>query len=175
MTTFEGGPRVPFFAQWKGTFPAGVIYDKPVMNLDVLPTVVTAAGGKLGGNDKLDGLDLVPYVTGKDTTAPHDKLFWRFGEQWAVRSGDWKLVVSRGGSGKPELYNLADDIGEAKDLATAEPAKVAELEKLYAAWNAEQAPASAVDQPRPAGGKKKNAAKPGARVRKKKAAAGNAE
>jgi arylsulfatase A-like enzyme len=178
MTTFEGGPRVPFFAQWKGTFPAGKTYDLPVMNLDVMPTVVAAAGGNVSADDKVDGVDLLAYVTGKNEARPHEKMFWRFGEQWAARSGDWKLVVSRGGSGKPELYNLADDIGESKDLATAEPAKVAELQKLYDAWNAEQAEPSAVDQPRTAGGKKKKnakqeAKKPGAR--KKKAAAGNAE
>jgi len=169
MTTFEGGPRVPFFAQWKGTLPAGKTYDLPVMNLDVLTTVVTAAGGKLSAADKLDGVDLVPFVTGKNDSAPHDKMYWRFGDQWAVRSGDYKLVVSRGGSGKPELYDLAHDIGESKDLASAEPAKVAELTKLYGVWNAEQSPPSAVDQPRPAGGKKKNAAKPGARAKKKAA------
>ena len=171
MTTFEGGPRVPFFAQWKGTFPAGVTYDKPVMNLDVMPTVVTAAGGTLSADDKLDGVDLLPFVTGKNSAVPHEKMYWRFGEQWAVRSGDMKLVVSRGGSGKPELYDLANDIGESKDLASAEPGKVAELQKLYDAWNAEQAPPSAVDQPRPAAGKKKNANRPNANRKKKKAAA----
>jgi arylsulfatase A-like enzyme len=147
MTTFEGGPRVPYIAQWKGTWPAGATYDKPVMNLDVLPTCLAAAGGAIESSWKLDGLDLSPYVTGKNTGVPHDKMYWRFGEQWGVRSGDWKLVVSRGGSGKPELYNLASDIGEATDLASAEPARVAELQKLYDAWNAEQAPPSAVDSP----------------------------
>jgi arylsulfatase A-like enzyme len=65
-------------------------------------------------------------------------MFWRFGEQWAARNGDWKLVVSRGGSGKPELYNLVADVGEQKNLAESEPGRAAELQKLYDAWNAEQ-------------------------------------
>ena len=151
MTTFEGGPRVPFIAQWKGRLPAGKTYDFPVLNLDVLPTIVTAAGGRLDGGAKLDGVDLLPYLTGKKTERPHMTLYWRYGPQWAVRHGDHKLVVSRGGSGKPELYDLARDIGESKDLAPTMPEKVKELQALYDRWNAEQAPASVPDAP--AGGK----------------------
>jgi len=159
MNTFEGGPRVPFFAQWKGTFPAGATYDLPVLNLDVLPTVVTAAGGKPDGGAKLDGVDLAPFVAGKNSARPHENLFWRFGEQWAVRSGDWKLVVSRGGSGKPELYDLAHDRAESKDLASAEPERVAQLQKLYDAWNAEQAAPTATDNPNNKGNPNKKAKK----------------
>ena len=146
-TTFEGGPRVPFFAQWKGKLPAGKVYDLPVLNLDLVPTCVAAAGGSIEPAAKIDGVDLLPFLQGKQEAAPHSTVYWRFGDQWAVRHHDWKLVVSRGGSGKPELYNLANDIGESKDLASAEPARVAELQKLYDAWNAEQANASAIDNP----------------------------
>ncbi len=151
MTTFEGGPRVPFIAQWKGRLPAGRTYDFPVLNLDVLPTIVTAAGGRLDGGAKLDGVDLLPYLTGKKSERPHQTLYWRYGPQWAVRHGDHKLVVSRGGSGQPELYDLARDIGESKDLAPTMPEKVKELQALYERWNAAQAPASVPDAP--AGGK----------------------
>jgi len=156
-TTYEGGPRVPFFLQWKAKVPGGVTYDKPVMNLDVLPTVVAAAGGSIEATTKLDGVDLLPYVTGKVTTRPHETLYWRFGEQWAVRQGDLKLVLARGGSGKPELYNLADDFSESNDLATAQPEKVQQLQALWTTWSAEQAEPSAVDKP--AGNKKKGAKK----------------
>jgi arylsulfatase A-like enzyme len=152
MTTFEGGPRVPFLCQWKGRLPAGKVYDFPVINLDVLPTVVTAAGGKLGPADKLDGVDLLPYLTGAKPGRPHQTLYWRYGPQWAVRDGDLKLVVSRGGSGKPELYDLAKDIGESKDLAAEQPGKVKELQALWDRWSAEQAAPSAPDNP---GGAKK--------------------
>ena len=68
-----------------------------------------------------------------------------YGPQWAIRHGDMKLVVSKGGSGKPELYNLAADIGESKDLAGAQPAKVKELQALWDKWSAEQAEPSAPD------------------------------
>ena len=146
-TTFEGGPRVPFFMQWKGKLAGGKTYDFPVQNLDILPTCVTAAGGTVESSWKLDGKDLMPYLTGANTARPHETLYWRFGKQWAIRHGDWKLVVSKGGSGRPELYNLADDISESRDLASAESQKTSELRSLYEAWNAEQAKPTAVDAP----------------------------
>ncbi len=158
MTTFEGGPRVPFVAQWKGRWPAGKVYDFPVINLDVLPTVVAAAGGKAESARSVDGVDLTPFVTGANPARPHQTLYWRYGPQWAVRHGDLKLVVSRGGSGKPELYDLSKDVGESKDLAAAQPAKVRELQALWDKWSAEQAEPSAPDAPAGAGkksGKKK--------------------
>ena len=158
MNTFEGGPRVPFIAQWKGTFPAGKTYDNPVMNLDVLPTILTAAGAKVDPSWNLDGVDLTPFVTGKNVERPHQNMFWRFGEQWGVRSGDWKLVVSKGGSGNPELYNLANDVGESKDLAAKESAKVSELQKLYDAWSAAQAKPTARDAENPKRGQQKKKA-----------------
>jgi arylsulfatase A-like enzyme len=92
-------------------------------------------------------VDILPHLTGRAAGRPHETMYWRFGEQWAVRHGDWKLVVAKGGSGKPELYNLADDVGEQRDRAGTEPGRVAELQKLYDAWNAEQAPPSARDKP----------------------------
>jgi len=146
-TTFEGGPRVPFFAQWKGHLPAGTVYDFPVQNLDVLPTLVTAAGGTVDPAWKLDGVDLLPYLTRPSTSRPHETLYWRFGPQWAVRQGDYKLVVSKGGSGNPELYNLAADQSESNDLALVEPDKVRELQALWNTWSTEQAEPSALDRP----------------------------
>jgi arylsulfatase A-like enzyme len=151
MTTYEGGPRVPFLAQWKGKLPAGKTYDLPVMNLDVLPTAVAAAGGKVDPAWKLDGVDLLPYVTGANKARPHETMYWRYGPQWAVRHGDYKLVVSNGGSGKPELYNLASDVSESNDLAASQPEKASQLQALYATWSKEQAEPSAPDAP---GGKK---------------------
>lgn len=152
MTTFEGGPRVPFIAQWKAKYAAGKVYEQPVVNFDVLPTAVAAAGGTIESTARLDGVDLTPYLTGAKQDKPHETLYWRYGPQWGIRDGDMKLVVSNGGSGKPELYNLAADIAESKDLAAAQPEKVRELQAKWNAWSAEQAPASAPDAP---GGKAK--------------------
>jgi arylsulfatase A-like enzyme len=86
-------------------------------------------------------VDLMPFLTGANKGKPHETLYWRFGQQWAIRHGDFKLVVGRDGSGKPELYDLAKDISEAKDLATAQPDKAKELQSLYDKWNATLAPA----------------------------------
>ena len=162
-TTYEGGPRVPFFTQWKGKLPAGKTYESPVQNLDVLPTIITAAGGQVDPAWKLDGVDLMPFLTGAKKSRPHETLYWRFGKQWAVRQGDMKLVVANGGSGQPELYDLAADFAESKDLASAQPEKVKELQSLWNTWSAEQAQPSTPDAPA------KNARKKAANKKKKAA------
>lgn len=154
MTTYEGGPRVPFLVQWKGTIPEGRTYDLPVMNLDVMPTALVAAGGTVDPAWKFDGVDLLPYFTGKKTARPHETMYWRFGEQWAIRHGDWKLVKSRGGGPQPELYDLGKDPFESKDLATDDPEKVKTLQAMWTAWSNEQAPPSAPDAPAKAKSKK---------------------
>ena len=156
-TTFEGGTRVPFIVQWKGTIPASDTYDLPVVNLDVLPTILAAAGRPAEAAADLDGVDLLPFLTGKAQGRPHETLFWRFGRQWAVRSGDWKLVVAKGGSGQPELYDLAADSGEQTDLAAREPERVADLQRLYDAWNARQAEPIARDAAKPGPGARRSA------------------
>ena len=160
MTTYEGGPRVPFLVQWKGRIPAGKTYDLPVMNLDVVPTVMAAVGKPVGTAESIDGVDLVPHLTRNATSRPHKTMFWRFRDQWAARSGDWKLVLSKGGSGKPELYDLSTDVGEQKDLANSQPDRVAELQKLYDGWNAEQSPQRAKNNEPKKAKKKRKAAAP---------------
>lgn len=134
---WEGGIRVPFMMQWKGKIPAGKVYEKPVIALDILPTIVAAATDK-EISDKLDGVNLLPYLTGKKTAVLHEQLFWRFGEQKAIRTGDWKLVDD--GDGAWQLFNLAADIGETKNTATANPDKVKQLQKAFETWNAQLKP-----------------------------------
>ncbi|MCI0380051.1 MAG: sulfatase [Gemmataceae bacterium] len=151
-STWEGGVRVPFLVQWKGTLPAGKLYDEPVIQLDILPTVLAATGGKTSIINKIDGVDLLPYLSGKKAGAPHEALYWRFGAQMAIRMGDWKLVKARdpdtkGGLKKGELklegaqlFNLKDDIGETKDLSKKHPDKMKELTAAWQRWNEELAP-----------------------------------
>jgi arylsulfatase A-like enzyme len=147
--TWEGGTRVPFCMQWKGHIPAGETFENPIINMDILPTSLAAAGAEIDPAWKLDGVNLLPYLEGKETGRPHETLYWRFGKQWAVRHGDWKLVGGNGGDLKGELYNLVDDISESKNLAADNADKFAELKKLYDTWNAEQAPpASEPDKPK---------------------------
>src|SRR5262249_43949388 len=87
-SVWEGGVRVPFLVQCPGKRPAGKTFDQPVIALDILPTVLGAVGGKLP--DKIDGVNLLPHLTGKSTQAPHEYLFWRYGAQSAVRKDNWK-------------------------------------------------------------------------------------
>jgi arylsulfatase A-like enzyme len=153
-TTLEGGVRVPFFVKWPGKIPAGKTYDSPVIQLDVLPTVMAAVGVESKADWDLDGVNLLPHLSGPTKTAPHDLLYWRFGQQMAVRKGDWKLVkydaVADGGKGTSptRLYNLADDIGEKTDLTAKQPEKVKELQTAWDEWNKKNV------APRWGGGKK---------------------
>jgi len=142
-TTWEGGIRLPFIVQWKGQLPAGKLYEQPAVQLDVLPTCVAAAGGKIDPAWKLDGVNLLPYLSGETSGRPHETLYWRIDGMWAIRHGDWKLVHGRADDSPPELFNLAADVSEKNDLATVQPGKVQELQKRWDAWNAEQAPPQA--------------------------------
>ncbi len=111
----EGGMRVPFVFRWTGTLPSGVRYDHAVSSLDFVPTFVHAAGGKISEKDRLDGVDLLPYLTGTTDGPPHENLLWRFTISAAIRQGNWKLV--RLPDRLPMLYNLADDISEQNDVS----------------------------------------------------------
>ena len=146
MTTCEGGLRVPFLVQWKGKLPAGKTYDYPVIKLDILPTALAAAGGKVDPAWKLDGVDLLPYLTGENTARRTRRSTGgsaRSGPS-ATATGSWSS--SKGGSGKPELYNLAADIGESK-TSRAPARQGEELQSLCDKWNAEQAEPTAPDAP----------------------------
>lgn len=130
---FEGGIRVPMIIQWWGHIPQGKVYDLPVNSLDILPTVLAAAGIEAPGN--LDGVNLLPYIRGEKSSAPHEELYWRFYDgpkRRAIRRGDMKLL-SEGGPW--QLYNLANDIGEKNDLATSSPDTVKSMEAAWDKWN----------------------------------------
>jgi arylsulfatase A-like enzyme len=133
----EGGVRVPFVVCWKGRLPEGKTHDHPVIALDILPTAIAAAGGTVQAEWKLDGVNLLPHLQGKINAAPHDTLYWRFGEQFAIRHGDWKLVqYDKTGM---HLYNLREDIGEQNDLAAKQPERVKLLKDVWSKWNAQLA------------------------------------
>ncbi|HEY6170478.1 MAG TPA: sulfatase-like hydrolase/transferase [Verrucomicrobiae bacterium] len=148
--TWEGGIRVPYMIQWKGHLPAGRLDPRPVIQLDILPTALAAVGVDAKPDWKLDGVNLLPYLTGEKSGSPHDALYWRFGQQVAIRMGDWKLVkgagsaaiegnnrVSKASMNGAELYNLGADIGEKTNLADKEPAKVKQLAALWDKWNSD--------------------------------------
>lgn len=131
----QGGIRVPFMIQWKGRLPAGKVYEEPVISLDILPTALVAVGGHVPHHGSIDGVDLMPFLTGKRRGSPHEALYWRFNRQEAIRKGEWKMV--RLGPGQQWLFNLEGDISESKDLSFKYPDKFRELERDWAIWNAQ--------------------------------------
>ncbi|MES2595873.1 MAG: sulfatase-like hydrolase/transferase [Verrucomicrobiota bacterium] len=130
----DGGIRVPFLVSWPAKLKPGV-YEQPVIALDFLPTTVALAGGELPQDRPIDGVNLMPYLTGEKSGPPHDRLFWRTQGpkgNHAVRQGQWKFV--RKADAKPELYDLAADIGESKNLASEKPDLIAEFTAAIAEW-----------------------------------------
>ena len=137
---YEGGVRACAFACWPGKIPAGIRLREPVHAIDWYPTLVQLAGGSLEQKLPLDGRDIWPVLT-QGAKSPHDALLMagRSADHVAVRMGDWKLLLNAsdddaedGGktvkpTGKLELYNLADDLSEKKNLANSHPEKVQEL------------------------------------------------
>ena len=134
-TVWEGGIRVPFVVKWNGHVPAGSTYDKPVISLDIPATAAAVAGAKLGGDRSIDGVNLLPFVTGKAEGTPHEQLYWRFGPQWAIRQGQYKLLKT--GDESPKLFDLVADVGEEHDLASAKPEVVEQLTKVFGQWNSQ--------------------------------------
>ena len=142
-TTLEGGIRVPFVVSWPGHIHPSVV-DTPVIQLDLAATALAAAG--VQSETPLDGVNLLPLLDGLHKGPVHDALYWRFGSQMAIRSGDYKLVrydrqadsaTLRRNAGVTDarLYNLASDISETQDLAETMPDKVRELQEKWDSWN----------------------------------------
>jgi arylsulfatase B len=130
---YEGGLRVPFLMSWPGVIPASMTYSKPVSTLDLFPTACAAAGAKLP-KKKQDGVDLLPFLTGKTDKEPHKHLFWRIGDRHALRKGEWKILRYR--NNPWSLFNLKKDIGEKTNLADKMPSRATELIKLWERENA---------------------------------------
>jgi arylsulfatase A len=136
-TPYEGGLRVPALVRWPGRVKPKSVSDTPIISPDIYPTILEAAGVKVGPRQVVDGLSLVPLLTG---AAPlkRPSLYWHFphcdlGPYSVVRQGDFKLIEFLG-DGRTELYNLREDQGEKANLADRMPEKVASLRKDLARW-----------------------------------------
>ena len=139
-TVYEGGMHVPFVMTWPGKLPAGRVYDLPVSSLDIFPTALVLAGVPMPTNKIYDGVDLMPYLTGANTNAPNNLLFWRMGggHQFAVRDNDFKLVRVR--QNPDELYNLANDLPETTNLSGVQTNEVEKLDAELKVWNQQLIP-----------------------------------
>ncbi|HVR83911.1 MAG TPA: sulfatase-like hydrolase/transferase [Planctomycetota bacterium] len=128
---YEGGIRIPAFVHWRGHLaPAQV--DQPVSCLDWLPTFGALAGSPMPKEARIEGRDVWPLLTNARRPAPPRTLYWNVGNASAVMAGDWKLIVSRSRAPATELYDLAKDPEEKRDLAAQNPAKVEELKGILA-------------------------------------------
>jgi arylsulfatase A-like enzyme len=138
-TFFEGGIHSPFFMRWPGVIPAGSSYRYPVAHVDIFPTAAAAAGLAIPARLKLDGVDLLPYVTGKSAGRPHQTLYWRSGQYKVILDGDWKLQSSEA-LHKVWLYDLAADPTERHDLSASQPDKLKAMRGLLAEQDRQMAP-----------------------------------
>jgi arylsulfatase A-like enzyme len=132
---YEGGIRVPFLISWPARLKPGR-FEAPVSTLDVFPTVAAAAGTAPNASG-LDGINLLPSLLAEAANSLADRtLFWRTGggASFAARKGTFKLVQV--GDRPAELYDLAADIAEARDLSATRPEIVAQRRNDLDAWNA---------------------------------------
>lgn len=160
----EGGIRIPYIISWPGHLPAGKVDRRQVSSLDILPTAAALAGARLPADRVYDGVDLVPYLTGKNDAVPNPRLYWRDGVDYAMRDDDLKMWVAaiapngtqESGQGsvvfgrkRPKavvpalgpkgehvmLFDLDKDIGEQHNLVAVLPGEATRLRAEIAAWD----------------------------------------
>ena len=136
---WEGGHRVPFIVRWPGVVKPGSVCDQLVYQADFLRTFADVLGVKLPDNAGEDSFSLLPLLKGDNKPIRENAVSASIQGTPAVRSGSWKYIPAPGSGGwgnggdqsQPvQLYNLADDLGETKNLAAAMPEKVAEMKAL---------------------------------------------
>jgi arylsulfatase A-like enzyme len=137
-TFFEGGMHVPYFIRWPGHIAAGTRYDAAVAHVDIFATAAALAGAALPADRVMDGVDLMPFLTGARQGVPHHTLFWRSGRYRVVLQDGWKLQ-RLDDPPRQWLFNLTADPTEQHDLSGQETARVAALGRTMAAIDAQQA------------------------------------
>lgn len=128
---WEGGIRVAMMMKWPGHIGVNQTDHRPVISLDILPTVLAAGKGKQKGLKKLDGVNLLPYLTSGNKGKPHQALYWKRGVVAAIRSASWKLIRVKD---KVLLFDLSQDISENNNLSEKYPTKVKELLAMLSHW-----------------------------------------
>jgi arylsulfatase A-like enzyme len=162
-THFEGGVRIPFILSWPGHVAPGQVDSRTVSSLDLFPTAVAAAHGKLPSHRSYDGVDVMPFLTGAHSGTPNPVLYWRAGPTFAIRDHDWKMIVmnnappdAKAGNGAKSkkgsdassvppysaaygqhtmLYDLKASPTETINRANQQPSVVTRLKAELAAWN----------------------------------------
>jgi arylsulfatase A-like enzyme len=151
-TCYEGGVRMPAVFRWPGKITPGTESKEMLSHLDVLPLCLAAAGLPLPEDRVLDGRNPLPALTGQ-AKSPHERLVFNYGSAFGLREGNLKLVRPR--AKQPwELYDLAADLGESKNLAAERAADVAHLDAAFQEWLADVKRDASEPAPRPAEPKK---------------------
>jgi uncharacterized sulfatase len=131
----EGGIRVPFLMSYPASVPGNQVYKHPVWSLDVAATALALAG--LPEESELNGINLIPYLTGEKKGAPNRKLTWRWVAQSAIRDGKWKLLR---GMGREYLFDLESDPSEKNNLLFTQPEIAERLRFQLSEWSSELTP-----------------------------------
>ena len=139
ITLFEGGLRVPYVAKWPGRIAPGTQYAAPVSNIDILPTLVAAAGARLPSDRVIDGVNLLPYLAPGAPAQAERALYWIDGHYRTVQDQGWKLIVSQRPA-KTWLFNLNTDPTERNNLAASEPQRLALLRTMLDRHHAQMPP-----------------------------------
>jgi arylsulfatase A-like enzyme len=172
---YEGGTRVPFIVRWPGKTRPGSASDVPAIHVDIYPTLVAIGGGKMPEKQISDGESLAPLFRDAKASLARPAIYQHFpgylgagADNWRttpvslIHEGDWKLMEYLE-DGRLELYNLRNDIGESKNLATAEPERAKALHAKLVTWR------ESVKAPMPTVNKGDNAATEKKKKAKRKA------
>ncbi len=137
-TLFDGGLRVPFYIKFpQHILNKGQVYDYPISTLDIFSTILASANIPMPIDKIYDSKNLIPYLNGKTSEAPHYEMFWRNGYAKACLIGNWKLYMSEKDK-KVFLFDLANDPNETTNLAETYPNKVKEIRAAFREWERTQ-------------------------------------
>ncbi len=137
---FEGGIHVPFAMQWPAKVKAGQKYKNPVISLDIFATVIAQSKTPIKTKNKLDGVNLIPFIVGGNTGLPHESLFWRKfdAKEYALRSGNEKMQITK--NAEKMLFNLREDISEENNLVKGKEKQFDKLYNTFEEWHSEMLP-----------------------------------
>ena len=120
LTHFEGGMHIPFFAKWPAKIKQNIQYEKRIHHTDIFSTILGAANIAPPDDIKIDGVNLIPYLTNEIIGEPHETLYWKNATYQAIIHKDWKLMRSKYPEDREYLYNLKVDPYETNNLAMTE-------------------------------------------------------
>ncbi len=152
-TLYEGGVRVPLIVKYPPLVMANTVCVEPTISHDFYPTFVELAGGALPVNQTIDGVSLLPLFEQPQVKLSRKSLHWHYPHYHhgrpasSIREREWKLIEFLDGTGEVEIYNLAEDIGETRNLVEEKPGRAADLKKKLQRWRIEVSARMPVSNP----------------------------